>query len=215
MQNTASIHPEVLDRCLLELAAGRSGGTVGDILAILRERGIGDPKPVREALDVLRVRKEVEFRPRGPMKSETRVVITARGKERVRRLLATSQLNVRVPDQLQAQLSSQVGRAGDTVSAVAITALQEWARMQKYPGIDFRGTAMGRQPFVTGTGMTAWEVYRVWLDHGGDASRVVKNYPSLPATAIAGAVSYATAHLHEMPVDAFGKRPPFAVEVKV
>jgi uncharacterized protein (DUF433 family) len=127
----------------------------------------------------------------------------------------TMQFNVRLPKALHGDLAGFVGRAGDSPSAVAVTALREWARMQQYPGIDFRWTPAGRAPCVTGTGLTVWEVHAVWLDHGRNAARIERHYVGLTRSRVSAAVAYARAFADEKPAAAFGERPPFAREVRV
>jgi uncharacterized protein (DUF433 family) len=92
----------------------------------------------------------------------------------------------------------------------------------RHPGIDFRFVTGGRSAFVTGTGLTVWELFRIWQDHRRDLRKVLKNYPHLKRHQVAAAVSYAAAHPEEVvretrraqpdePLEAF----PFLEKVKV
>lgn len=215
--------PDVIDRCVLELASQRGVGTegraLGAILDVMRDRGF-QVDDVYDALQILRENGEIDCpytsRPERPWDDRNTVVrITAKGKERLRRLAATAQFNIRLPDEIRVDLGAWVGQLGDSESAVAVAALREWIRTQKFPGIDFRPSATGRKPYVTGTGLSVWELYRMWLDHGSDGEKIRRNYPDLKPAQIAIAVKYATTYLYEMPVDSFGKRPSFVPEVKV
>ncbi len=85
--------------------------------------------------------------------------------------------------------------------------------MARFPGIDFRWTPAGRAPHVTGTGLSAWELYRIWLDHGRDPARVRGNYPHLTLEQVHAAIAYATAYSREIPPEP--PPPPFAHEVRV
>ncbi|MBI4565228.1 MAG: DUF433 domain-containing protein [Planctomycetes bacterium] len=215
--------PTLIDHCLLELAAERSRRSVGrawrEILSVMRERGFRD-REVYTSIEILKKKGYVGYKDgksgRKPLDDlDTVIAITPEGKGLLRRQQATMQFNVRLPEALQPELGDFVGKAGDTVTAVAVTAMKEWTRMQKFPGIDFRWTPSGRQPCVTGTGLKVWEAYRIWLDHGGDIEKVEKNYANLSRAKVHVAVAYAQAFINEMPEGAFGKRPPFAREVKV
>lgn len=222
MKATAA-DPDVLDRCLLELAAeshfGEYGRALSAILAIMRDRGF-ERDDVNWRLEKLQKDGLVACRhvPSGrePLDDMGTVVgITTEGKDRLQRLRATSQFNIRLPAELQAELASLTGRVADSAGAVAIAGLREWVRMLKVPGIDFRWTPSGRKPHVIGTGLSVWELYRLWLDHGGDSAKLRANYPDLKPAQIEGARAYARAYLHEMPSGDFGRRPPFAQEVRV
>jgi uncharacterized protein (DUF433 family) len=211
------------DRIVLELAAERSVGGTGRalsaILGIMRERGFKDDD-IYTALEILKKKGHIEYKYVEPGRKpldcmSTVVAITTDGKDELRRLQSTLQFNLRLPERLQQELAEFVGKAGDSTSAVAITALKEWVRMQKFPGIDFRWSPGGRQPFVTGTGLTVWEVYHIWLDHDEDVEKIEKNYQNLKRARISVTVAYAKAFINEMPQGTFGKRPPFAREVKV
>lgn len=222
-----AIDPMTTDRVVLEFAAERSmGGTgrsLGTILAIMRERGFKDDD-VYAAIEILKKKGHIDYKNvengRRPLDSSgTVVAITTEGKDELRHLEATLQFNLRLPEKLQQELSDLVGKAGDTVSAVAITALKEWVRMQKFPAIDFRWSPSGRQPCVSGIGLTVWEAYRIWLDHKEDLDKIEKNYANLGGpqgrARVSAAVAYAKAFINEMPEGGFGRRPPFAREVKV
>ena len=215
------------DRIVLELASQRSlGGTgraLGTLLGIMGERGFKDDD-VYTAIEILKKKGHIKYAhvpPRlKPLDSrETVVAITTEGKEELRRLMATLQFNLRLPEKVQEGLADFVGKAGDSLSTVAITAMKEWLRMQKFPGVDFRWSPSGRQPFLTGTGLTVWEVYHVWRDHKENLEQIEKHYANLSGpkgrARVSAAVAYAKAFINEMPEGAFGKRPPFAREVKV
>ncbi|OHB76616.1 MAG: hypothetical protein A2Z34_03965 [Planctomycetes bacterium RBG_16_59_8] len=68
---------------------------------------------------------------------------------------------------------------------------------------------------MTGTGLSVWELYPLWLDHGRDRRKLAKNFPDMKPAQIESAIAYAEAQLHEMPSDDFGKSPPHARRVEV
>ncbi|MBI2900508.1 MAG: hypothetical protein HYY17_10000 [Planctomycetes bacterium] len=215
------------DQMVLEFANehgwGGTGRAYGVILDIMRERGVAK-EDVDTSIEILKKKGHIKFEHFPPGRDplgfmNTVVAITTEGKDQLRRLRAALQFNLRLPEALRQEISEFVGKAGDSAGGVAVTAIREWVRMQKFPAIDFRWSPSGRQPFVMGTGLTAWEVYRVWLDHGEDPDKIERNYANLSGPAgrarVNAAVAYARAFLKEMPEGAFGKRPPFAREVKV
>jgi uncharacterized protein (DUF433 family) len=87
--------------------------------------------------------------------------------------------------------------------------------MDRFPGISFRFTAIGRQPFITGTGMMVWELYHIWLDHKKDPSSVLKSYPHLKAAQVTVAAVYAKEYAKEEPPGFWGQRPPGVPEIRV
>lgn len=140
-------------------------------------------------------------------------MLRTKGRPRGRR--ATSQFNIRMPDELRAELRSLTGSVADSPGGVAVAGLREWVRMLKHPGIDFRWSPSGRKAHVTGTGLSVWELHRMWLDHRENIRRLRENYPDLRPAQIQAAVAYARAYPREMPEGGWGKRPPFAQEVGV
>jgi len=216
------MEPSAVDRCILELAGdpglgGVRGRHVATIHKAMLEKGV-DRAEVSSVLKILLKRGWVEAlhsRSKNPTEDPNALItITTEGEDALRYLRATTQFNVRVPKKLLEELL-KVGPTGESASGLAIRALTEWVRMAKFPGIDFRWTPTGRKPHVTGTGLSVWEVYHIWRDHGESVERILKHYPHLSATQVNVAVAFATEHLDEMPTGEFGTRPPFAREVKV
>jgi uncharacterized protein (DUF433 family) len=102
-----------------------------------------------------------------------------------------------------------------STSGAAAQLIEEGLRMTRFPGVDFRWTPTGRTPFVTGTGLSVWELHHLWKSFADDAANLVKRYPHLTRAGVGAAIAYARAHLDEMPEGHWGTRPPFAREVKV
>ena len=120
----------------------------------------------------------------------------------------TVHFNARLPQDVSDELRRFADRRRISTSAAAAQLLDEALRMEKFPGVSFRFTAIGRQPFVTGTGMMVWELYHVWLDHKRDARLVIKNYPHLKTSQVNAAVAYAKEFSREEPPGFWGQRPP-------
>ena len=134
---------------------------------------------------------------------------------RVSRAGKSVHFNARLPKDVSERLRHYADRRRISASAAAVELLDEALRMEAHPGIDFRWTPLGRQAFVTGTGLSVWELYHVWLDHGGKTKRVLRNYPHLKAAQVNVAVTYAKAHVHEEPPGLWGAKPPFVPGVRV
>jgi uncharacterized protein (DUF433 family) len=101
------------------------------------------------------------------------------------------------------------------MSAAAAQLIEEGLRMARFPGIDFRWTPTGRKPHLTGTGLSVWELYQLWTDHGERVERLLDRYPHLTAAGANAGIAYARAHANEMPRDEWGVRPDFTRAVKV
>ncbi len=81
-------------------------------------------------------------------------------------------------------------------------------------GVEFRQTPVGRRPYVTGAGMTVWELYHVWLDHKRNIYSALQSLPHLNASQIYAAVAYATEHPEDEPKGCWGVKPR-GVKLKV
>jgi uncharacterized protein (DUF433 family) len=135
--------------------------------------------------------------------------------KRVRSPRKTVHFNARLPQDVSKELRRFAERRRISTNAAAAQLLGEALRMEKFPGVSFRFTASGRQPFVTGTGMMVWELYHVWLDHKGDVKDVLKNYPHLKASQVNVAAAYASEFPREEPPGFWGEKPPGVTEIRV
>jgi uncharacterized protein (DUF433 family) len=135
--------------------------------------------------------------------------------KRVRRPRKTVHFNARLPQEISEELRRFAERRRISTSAAAAQLLDEALRMENFPGVSFRWTAIGRQPFVTGTGMMVWELHHVWVDHKRDTSKVLRNYPHLKAAQVNAAIAYAKSFPHEEPPGFWGQRPPGVPVVRV
>lgn len=217
----ANMAPHALDRLVLKLGAesglGGEGKPLGTVLSVGSEHGFTDAD-IRTAIEILWKREWL--RCEGPHRADemlefadTRIATTVEGKDRLRRLQATAQFNVRPPARLIEELR-RLAHQGESATSLAVRALEEWVRMERFPGVDFRWSPSGRQPHVTGTGLTVWEIHRVWLDHEESLDAVREHYPHLASIQIQAGVAYAREYQDEMP-PGWGEKPPFAREVRV
>ncbi len=106
--------------------------------------------------------------------------------------------SARLPKEVAKSLAAYAKRFRISTSEAAVRLLDEALRMARHPGIDFRWTPVGRQAFVTGTGLAIWEMWMLWKAHGQDRRRIKEGYPHLTPTQIAAAIGYAESYLHEV-----------------
>jgi uncharacterized protein (DUF433 family) len=213
-----------LDMQILKLAAeshfGVPGRAMKAILPVMLDRG-AKHEDIYKAIEILEGRGWVTVTCHQSRASknerlgytDTTVEITTKGKEALRQMDANTQFNVRVPKLLAQELQDYAEQARTSMSAAAIEFMLEGVRMAKFPGIDFRWTPTGRFPHVTGTGLSVWEMFRIYRDHKEDVRKIRENYPPFTSEQIHTGVAYAKAYIHEMPVRP--TKPAFAREVKV
>lgn len=133
----------------------------------------------------------------------------------IRKPTRSVHFNARLPREVSDWVREYAQEHGLSASSAAAQLLDEARRMDRFPGIDFRWTSLGRRPFVTGTGLLVWELHHVWLDHKKDGRRVLKNYPHLGESQIRAAVAYAQAFPQEEPKNFWGVRPKGIPVVRV
>ena len=212
--------PNKVDMQILDLAAeihvGGKGRSMGAILPIMRDRGFED-RVVYDALEILVKKKCLRlknYRNAKPPLShgDTVVSITTEGKDRLRHLRASVHVNFKLKRPVADSLAQYAGQRSMSPTEAATQFIREGLRRELFPGIDFRWTRAGRQPFISGTGLTVWEMFRMWVDHGRDIEKVRENYPHLDAGQINMGVSYAREFLNEMLTSP--SPPPFAQPFK-
>ena len=107
--------------------------------------------------------------------------------------------SARIPKVTLDTLKAYAKEAGMSTGAAAVQLLEEALRMIRFPGIDFRWSPSGRQAYVTGTGLTAWEMFMIWDAHKRSAARLLKNYPHLKPGQIQAGATYLQAFPEELP----------------
>ena len=65
---------------------------------------------------------------------------------------------------------------GTTRSQALAVLIEEKLREVEFPGVDFRETAIGRQPFVSGTGLTMWEYLMVGQCYDLNAEQIANHF---------------------------------------
>jgi len=115
------------------------------------------------------------------------------------------------------RLQAYADRCGLSASAAAERLIDESLRVQEFPGIAFRWSPAGeRQPFIIGTGLSAWEMVHLWDDYQEDMTKLLKHYPHLRPELVQAGVAYGKWFRQEEPPGFWtGGPPPGAKVVRV
>lgn len=88
-------------------------------------------------------------------------------------------------------------RLGKTPGETTALLVEERRRESTFPGVEYRDSAAGRQPFVRGTRLPVWQVVRLVQAYGGDPSAVASHL-RCPLQAVEDAVQYGRAFSSEI-----------------
>lgn len=107
-------------------------------------------------------------------------------------------MSVRVTERQLALLGSLSRRwrqrsVGSTLSLL----LEEKLREEEFNHIVFRDTAAGREAFIDGTGLAAWEIVMIVRAHEGDMQRAA-DHLDIPIALVQAAVSYRESYPDEI-----------------
>ena len=94
-------------------------------------------------------------------------------------------VSLRLPDDLISRLDrfARMLGNGTTRSRAGLILIEEALREEEFAGIEFRNTAIGRQPFVKNTGLTVWEFIMTAKHYDLDAERTAAHFQHPVATA--------------------------------
>lgn len=81
-------------------------------------------------------------------------------------------------------VEAEARRRKRSKSAIVEALTEEAARMQRFPGIAFRGEDYKRRAYLVGTGLDVSDVIRILRSYGEAATEVRDDYPNLTAHAI-------------------------------
>ncbi len=205
---------------VLRVVARSRSGTWSDVVAGCLDSGVAAAE-VERIFDLFEQREWVKATRHASKPPDSRyarqdvVRLTGAGESALRRADATEQFNIRLPRRVRDDLASLVSEADPTVTGIAVRALDEWARMQRFPGIEFRTKPSGRKPFLTGSRLSVWDVYRIWLAFDRDLNAMLEDYSHLRRGQVEVALAYARKYLHEMPSDDPGPLPPFVKVIEI
>ncbi|MBI2931446.1 MAG: hypothetical protein HYY16_07320 [Planctomycetes bacterium] len=127
-------------------------------------------------------------------------MIQKRVPQPITRARKTASLSVRIPEELNGRIATHAARQRLSVTVSVERLLDEALRTHEFPGIAFRWAPTGeRQPFIIGTGLSVWELYHMWDEHGGDVALLHKNFPHVPPPMVHAAVAYWKKYRREEP----------------
>jgi hypothetical protein len=100
--------------------------------------------------------------------------------------------NIRFPEVVDDRLTDYARQTGARKSAVVISAVHEWLRMQAHPGIVFVATVTGERRAALSAGPQVWTVAEAWLQHDKDerTAAVVADALGLTAADVENALAY-------------------------
>jgi uncharacterized protein (DUF433 family) len=103
-------------------------------------------------------------------------------------------LSIRINDGQYAALRRLARRLNQrSPSGALLLLLEEKLREIEFPAIQFRDTALGRQPHVARTGMEVWQVVMVARDFDCDVTQTAA-YLHIPAHLVSAALAYRDAY---------------------
>jgi uncharacterized protein (DUF433 family) len=107
-------------------------------------------------------------------------------------------VDLRIPAELEREISRESANRGTTWSALALELLEEALRMRRAPGVVFAEGPTGRRAVVAGTGLDVWEIVATWQTSAGDFQQLRQNYPWLSEHQLRAALAYYQAYPHEI-----------------
>lgn len=113
--------------------------------------------------------------------------------------MASVQHSIRVPEQLDREISREIRFRGEQDwSKGAISLLEEAVRASRVPGILFVQRRDGRRPAVAFSGLEVWEIVATWKEGGESWEALVEAYPELSENQLRAAVAYYQAYPGEI-----------------
>lgn len=108
-------------------------------------------------------------------------------------------VSLRLPDELIERIDRFARRLGNGVtrSRASLILIDEALREEEFAGIEFRNTAIGRQPYVKRSGMTVWEILMVARRFDLDAEQTAAHLEQ-PIERIRAALHYDAAYRPEI-----------------
>ena len=105
-------------------------------------------------------------------------------------------MTLRVPDDAAAAIKAIAKRQRRSLSQVGALAIEEWTRMQEFPGIEFRTVGDQRLACVKGR-LAVWQIALVAGSYANDISRTAEHV-CLPNDVVAQALAYAAHYAEEI-----------------
>jgi hypothetical protein len=109
----------------------------------------------------------------------------------------SSRISIKPGDERLARLRQVAHELDETPSATATRMIEEGLRLREFPGIEFRDTDAGRQPYVAGVRMPLWYVAMVAREFGDDVAAMAEHL-ALPRATVEAALCYIRAYAAEI-----------------
>ncbi|MEO0455456.1 MAG: transcriptional regulator [Cyanobacteria bacterium P01_A01_bin.114] len=106
-------------------------------------------------------------------------------------------VSTRLQDETFNRLSRVARILGKTPSDTVATLVEESLREIEFAFIEFRNSALGRQAFMKGSSLAAWEVIQVAQAYEMDVAKVASHFER-PAEWVKAALNYAEAYPEEI-----------------
>jgi len=108
-------------------------------------------------------------------------------------------LSLRVPDQMAERLERFARRQGNgmTRTKASVLLLEEALRETEFAHVEYRDSAVGRQPYLKGTGLTVWELIMIARGYTFDAERIAQDY-QIPLEVVQAAFHFYEAYREEI-----------------
>ena len=112
--------------------------------------------------------------------------------------MATRAKGIRIPDELDQEISRESETRGKSWSATTMELLEEGIRMRRVPGIAFADGPSGRRAILAGTGLDVWEIIATWRAAAGSDAVLRQSYPWLTEPQLRAALAYYELHPEEI-----------------
>jgi hypothetical protein len=106
-------------------------------------------------------------------------------------------VSMRLPAESGTRLKRMANRHGWTPSDASARLVEEGLRRSEFAFIDFRDSPAGRQAYIQGSTLAAWEVMLLVQSHKDDVSAVARHL-KWPEARVQAAINYAKAFPEEI-----------------
>jgi|SRR6185437_2771752 len=106
-------------------------------------------------------------------------------------------ISLRLRDEQMERVRRVARRMNKSASETAATLLEEALRTSEFAFIQFRDSPVGRQAYIQGSRLPAWEVVKLARAYDGDVARVAESL-GWPAVKAQAALNYAAAYPEEI-----------------
>ncbi|HRI11509.1 MAG TPA: transcriptional regulator [Verrucomicrobiota bacterium] len=110
---------------------------------------------------------------------------------------ASAVVSIRLPQDEVSRLGLLAKRLGRTASEVGAQLLGESLRQAEFTFIEFRDSAVGRQPYIQGSRLAVWQVISLLRDYADDVAKTAAHL-RWPEAKVHAARAYAQAYPDEI-----------------